>query len=407
MHPIPDALSLAQTLIRIDTVNPPGNEEACADLLQPMLEQAGFCVDSHMHAPSRVSLVARVGNRNATSRLCFVGHLDTVPLGRRAWTHPPFGADIVDGRLYGRGACDMKSGVAAFVCASLRRATCLPPDAELVLLLVAGEETGCEGSQYLVSQGLQLGDLRGVIVAEPTDNVPLVGHKGALWLRAAVRGIAAHGAAPEAGVNAIYQAIEVIGRLRHFCSHRAAHPVLGQPTLNIGTLHSGENVNSVPDWAEIGIDMRTTPDMDHGELCDQLNELLRPHLHDLTVGTSMPSVYTPVDDPWVQQVFAIVDRETGRSHGARTASYFTDASALSPVFAGAPTLILGPGQIAQMHQIDEYCEIDSIRCAERIFLAIIDDTLGVPRSSTEMAAEAIAMPVGTETAAVQPRHGIA
>lgn len=370
-----DAVALTQRLVAFDTINPPGDESACAALARQLLEAAGFAVTAHEHAPGRTNLVARAGSAAAQRALCFVGHLDTVPLGKAPWQHDPFAGRIVDGRLYGRGATDMKSGVAAFIVAAASRVRSLPADTELVLLLVAGEETGCEGSSYLAGLGLPLDHFDGVVVAEPTANVPLLGHKGALWLTAAARGVAAHGAMPQQGVNAVRKAAEIVRRLDGFCSTRGAHDVLGQPTINIGTFHGGEIVNAVPDWAEVGIDIRTVPGMDHGQLQHELREILAPELHELSVKVSMADVYTPLDDPWVQRVFAIVARESGSQPQARTASYFTDASALKPVLGGAPLLILGPGEPSVMHQTDEYCEVARIHEAVRIYTAIIDATL--------------------------------
>lgn len=374
-NPFPDAIALAQRLVGFDTVNPPGQEAACANYLAPLLEAAGFRVQHFEHAPGRPSLVARRGRQGSGRSLCFAGHLDTVPLGRDAWTRPPFAAEIVGGRLYGRGACDMKSGVAAFLAATGARCADLPEDAELVIVLVAGEETGCEGSSHLARLGLPLAGMAGVIVGEPTGNVPMLGHKGALWLDAGCKGQSAHGAMPQQGINAIRKATEMVRRLDGFPAHHATHPVLGAPTLNIGTFHGGQNVNSVPDWAEVGLDIRTVPGMAHDAVREELETLLRPQLHCLHVRTDMPHVFTPADHPWMQRVRSIVEHDAGTAIEQGTTSYFTDASALKPVLGDAPIVILGPGNPAQMHQTDEYCEVAQIEAAVRIYGQIIDATL--------------------------------
>jgi succinyl-diaminopimelate desuccinylase len=370
-----DAVELTRTLLAFNTINPPGNEAACASHLGSLLESTGFAVDYHEMAQGRVSLVAQAGNPNSARTICFVGHIDTVSLGTAHWEHGPFDGEIADGRLYGRGASDMKSGVAAFVAAAIASAPTVPDDAGIVLLIVCGEETGCEGSTHLASLGLDLGPFAGVIVGEPTGNVPLVGHKGALWLRAGVKGIAAHGAMPSAGENAIVKGMEVVRRLGCFCSARPAHPVLGQPTLNIGTFRAGQNVNSVPDWAEVGIDIRTTPGMEHRKTEQELATLLAPQLDHLSIDISMPHVYTSPDHAWVQRVFDAVEDITGTRPGVATAPYFSDASALQPLIGEAPTLILGPGEQHTMHQTDEYCEVTKLRDAVRIYEAVIRMTV--------------------------------
>ena len=366
-----DAVELAQTLIAFDTVNPPGNEAACATWLGSLLQAANFAVEYHEMAPGRTSLIAQAGTCTPERTVCFIGHIDTVPLGKTTWKHGPFAGEIVDGRLYGRGASDMKSGVAAFVAAAIGCRPVLPEDAGIVLIIACGEETGCEGSTHLASLGLPLGPFAGVIVGEPTGNIPLVGHKGALWLRAGVRGVAAHGSMPSAGENAIDKGIELVQRVHCFCGNRPAHRILGQPTLNVGTFRGGENVNSVPDWAEVGIDIRTTPGMDHRETEAELAALLKPQLDTLHVDISMPHVYTPPEHDWVQRVFDIVEDITGTRPAVGTAPYFSDASALQPLINGAPTLILGPGEVSTMHQTDEYCEVAKLRDAVRIYEALI------------------------------------
>lgn len=369
-----DAVRLARQLVSYVTVNPPGNEAPCAAFLRNMLEEAGFTVSAFEFAPDRTSLLARIGDPDAGCSLCFVGHLDTVPLGTQPWRYPPFSAEIVDGKLYGRGACDMKSGVAAFVTAAIAAAPSLPSGTALVLLLVAGEETGCEGSTHLMAQGIELGTMRGVIVAEPTGNYPLLGHKGALWLKINASGISAHGATPEKGVNAVRKAAEIVRLLDHFCDHHPRHPVLGGPTVNIGYLHGGSSINLVPDLATVAVDMRTTPENNHAFLRERLDAFLHPYADSIHVQASIESIFTCMDDDWVRSVFTIIKQITGCSESARTANYFTDASALKSTVGNTPILILGPGEPAQMHQTDEYCDIGQIEDAVRIYTKIIDDT---------------------------------
>ena len=145
-----DAVELARSLIRYDTINPPGNEGACAEFLGAMLEQAGFSISYHPIAENRPNLIARIGGSADKKPLLFSGHLDVVPLGLAPWTVAPFGAEIADGKLYGRGSTDMKGGVAAFVAAALELAPKLAGTPGLLLVISAAEETGCEGVNHLV-----------------------------------------------------------------------------------------------------------------------------------------------------------------------------------------------------------------------------------------------------------------
>lgn len=372
----PDPIELARRLVAFDTSNPPGNEVACARFLGELLRDAGFDVTEQVFGPGRVNLVARIGPAGAARSLCFAGHLDVVPVGTAPWRHPPFAATLADGRIHGRGSCDMKGGVAAFACAAIAHAARMPADASLTLLFPGGEETGCEGSSSLVATGLALDGFSGVIVAEPTANRPLLGHKGALWLRAHASGVAAHGAMPHHGVNAAVKAARMVLRLQDFCAAFEPHPVLGRPSVNVGIVRAGQAINIVPDHAEIDIDLRTTPGLSHDELRDRLVDWLGADLDGLQTLASLGSVFTEPRQPWVQAVFGIVEAETASAPAVETASYFTDASALVPALGGAPLLVLGPGDPKQMHQTDESCEIAQILQAERIYAAILQHTLG-------------------------------
>jgi succinyl-diaminopimelate desuccinylase len=139
------SVELTQDLVRFRTINPPGDERACAERLASLLENAGFAVDLVPFGEGRAQLVARIGGASGKSAIGFTGHLDTVPLGAQLWTVDPLAADIKDGKLYGRGSSDMKSGVAAFVTACAALGGKLANTPGVVLYITAGEETGCTG----------------------------------------------------------------------------------------------------------------------------------------------------------------------------------------------------------------------------------------------------------------------
>ena len=363
------ALELTQALVRFDTINPPGNERLCAEHLGSILDDAGFAVSYHEFAETRTSLVARIGGDADAKPLCFTGHIDTVPLGAAPWSVDPFAADIADGKLYGRGTSDMKSGVAAFVVAAIRLARELETGPGMVLIITAGEETGCEGAYHLAGLGNVLGDAGAIVVAEPSSNLPFIGHKGALWLKAVANGLTAHGSMPELGINAIYKAARTISQLEDFDFNVARHPVLGKPTLNVGTVHGGMNINSVPDRAEVGIDIRTLPDQDHGDLCAHLSSYLGDDIAVEPV-VDVGSVWTDPAEDWMLDVFDVMAEILGKMPEVCTATYFTDAAALTPAYGGPPTVILGPGEAAMAHQTDEYCVVDRIDQAVDAYVEI-------------------------------------
>ena len=370
-----DPVTLTQALVRADTVNPPGHEDLCTTQLADLLSAAGFACRVVEFAPRRSSLIARIGGRPDRLPLCFTGHLDVVPLGAAPWQHDPFGAEIVDGRLYGRGASDMKSGVAAFTAAAIAEADRLRDGAGLSLILTAGEETGCEGAFHLVGSDAGralLGSAGALVVGEPTGNAPLLGHKGAFWLSASVSGTTAHGSMPERGDNAVYKMARAALALEAFRFDTGAHPLMGAPTLNVGTARGGLNINSVPDAAELGIDIRSVAGQDHRYVMQCLCRALGPQVKLRTL-LDVGSVYTEPDDPWMQRVFALCQARSGQAPQPRTVSYFTDAAALRGALGQPPTLILGPGEPALAHQTDESCRIDAIVEAVALYEDLIRD----------------------------------
>ena len=382
---VPDPVLLTQALVRLDTVNPPGHEDQCIELLADLLSAAGFQCRTHEFAPRRTSLVARLGGVSAKrAPLAFTGHVDVVPLGGAPWRHSPFGAEIIDGRMYGRGTSDMKSGVAAFTVAAITQADRLRDDRAgpgLSLIITAGEETGCEGA-FAMARSPQARELLGtagaLVVAEPTGNAPLIGHKGAFWLSAQASGVTAHGSMPERGDNAVYKIARAALALEAFAFETGAHPLMGAPTLNVGTARGGININSVPDAAELGIDIRTVAGQDHAQVLACLCRVLGPQIQ-LQKLLDVGSVYTPPEDPWMQRVLALCAARSGQPPVHRTVSYFTDAAALRLPLGMPPVLILGPGEPEMAHQTDEFCRIDRIHEAQAIFADLITDWCGFTR----------------------------
>ena len=370
-----DPVDLTSRLVRFDTVNPPGQERSCSEFLASTLEQHAFRTQLVALGESRASLIARRG-RPRGKPLVLTGHIDVVPLGTRQWSCDPFGGEIADGRVHGRGTSDMKSGVAAMVAAAVAEAANVERDMEVVLVLTAGEETGCDGARAIVEAKL-LEPAGALVVGEPTANVPYVGHKGALWLKAIAEGVTAHGSMPERGDNAVYKAARAVSHLEKFDFRHAGHPVLGKPTINVGTFHGGLNINSVPDRAVIEIDLRTVPGIEHAKLRSDIASHMQENLR-LETLIDLPGVWTEPGTPWVEGVRRIVTDVLGDAQEIRTATYFSDASVFGPAIGVPPTLILGPGEPQLAHQTDEWCSIERIKQATTIYRRMILDWAGQP-----------------------------
>jgi len=370
------ATDLTRELLHFDTINPPGQERACAEYLGKLLEESGFRIDFYEFDRDRTSLIARLPGSGEQPPLCFSGHIDTVPLGQAPWGVDPFVGDIEGGKLYGRGSSDMKSGVAAFVTAAISIANRSEPTAGLVLAITAGEENGCEGAYDLVGREGALGHAGAFVVAEPTSNLPVVGHKGALWLEARTEGVTAHGSMPEQGVNAIYKATNAINSLDSFSFDVPSHPVLGLPTLNVGRISGGLNINSIPDACVFGIDIRTIPKQSHKEVIGSLGAHLGQEV-ELRTLVDVGGIWTSPEDPWVREVVQILMELHGGCPQPSGVPYFTDGSVLAQAYSGSPGLILGPGEPGMAHQTDEFCYVDRVEQAVLIYERIASRWCGV------------------------------
>jgi len=363
-----DPVELTRALINFDTVNPPGNEEPAASFLGGLLMEGGLQVNYHMLSEGRRGLVACLKGESASSSLCFTGHLDTVPPGGAAWQSPPIEARLSAGRIYGRGASDMKSGLAAMTAAVLRLSGVSKRRSDVLLVFTAGEETGSEGAFRMVRDGVLPRRVGALVVGEPSGNAAYLGHKGAFWLRCQARGKSVHGSMPDQGDNAILKAARSVLALEDLLAHDPPHPKLGRPTINVGTITGGTKINMVPDVADFTLDLRTVPGMDHADLHRRVCDRLGPAL-EVSRLLDLPPVLSDENDPWVLKVLNLLDRK-GIPSRPEYVNYFTDASALTPAFGVPPTVILGPGEAVQAHQTDEWCEVDKIYQAVDIYLEI-------------------------------------
>lgn len=180
-------LELARQLLGFNTINPPGSEADCMRFFADWLDDSGFEVSLSSFGEGRCNLIASLPGAKSGKPLAFTGHLDTVPLGNARWQYDPFGSQMEDGRLYGRGSSDMKAAIAAFAVACVHQREAILAGRGAVLLITGGEETGCDGARALIASAT-LPEVGALIVGEPTANYPVIGHKGALWLRCETRG---------------------------------------------------------------------------------------------------------------------------------------------------------------------------------------------------------------------------
>ena len=367
-----DVIALTRELISHNTINPPGNEAIVARKLGELFTQHGFKVALPKYGKDRLHLVAEKGISASVAPLVLSGHLDTVPLGNEPWKADPFSGISLGDKIFGRGSSDMKSGVAAMCAAAIEATSGLAPEGGVRLIFSAGEEMGCQGVQDLVKNHKELGDARAIIVGEPTANIPSIGHKGALYLNAVLKGKTAHSSMPELGDNAIYKAAKCISKIEAFRFNSAKDPLLGKPSINVGKVQGGLNINSVPDHAEFSIGIRSTTMIRHQSI---LQRLIRELGEGIAIETlvDLNPVSTPESDPWVQRVYDICGMDRKSESWPRALPYLTDGSVLQPYYNGVPTIILGPGEPGMAHQTDEYCFIENIIQSVSIYKNILEN----------------------------------
>ncbi|MSP14205.1 MAG: M20 family peptidase [Chloroflexi bacterium] len=375
-------VEMLTTLIRFNSVNPPGNETPVAEYLGGSLRQAGLQVELVSLAENRANVMARLPGQGKAPGLMFCGHTDTVHPGEVAWSHNPFGAETVNGRMFGRGTADMKGGVAAMVVAveALARAG-IPLAGDVIIAGTAGEEVDCLGASHL----LQSGGMEGVgalVIPEPTDLALVTAHRGALWLKLITQGKAAHGSMPELGVNAIlhmYKLLQVL--LQHQFGYQP-HPLLRLPTVNVGTIQGGTKTNVVADMCQAMVDIRTVPGMATAEVVREIQELINHLKVDIPdfkarieIVNDKPAITTDPQVPLIQAAQRTGQMILGRGLTPQGASYFTDASVLTPP-TGVPTLIFGPGEAGMAHQPEEFVDIDKVIQAAHFYAALVLEMLG-------------------------------
>jgi succinyl-diaminopimelate desuccinylase len=365
-----EVTDLLQALVRLPSHYPGPGEEGVVAFLEAFLRERGFKPFRQEAAPGRPNLVADLGE--GEGGLIFEGHTDVVTPGDEArWSHPPYGGVVEGGRLYGRGACDMKGGLAALVGAMLAVKRALGrPKRPLRLAALADEEGMMLGVKAFVRAGLARG-FRGAVVAEPEEMELCLWQKGALRLRLGFPGRMAHGAMPYAGENPIPKAARFVLDLQGLEArlqgeHR--HPHLGLPYLTptrfLASAGEGQ-LNVIPDRAEVALDVRTVPGVDHRALVAEVAALAGGEVEVLE---DRPPVETPREDPLVQAAEEAL-RLLGLPVRLGGVPGATDGTFLR-AWASLPVVVLGPGGKTLPHQVDEWVDLEEVVLAARVYAAL-------------------------------------
>jgi acetylornithine deacetylase len=369
----PDGASARQARLP----HPFAGEQRVADFLASVAARAGLEVEFQKVLPGRSNLIARLLPRNNIRQTILLApHLDTVGADGTKFT-----PHRRNGRLYGRGACDTKGSVAAMLTAlcELAHAKSRPHETEIVFAGLIDEEHAQAGSRALVAQASRLRVPNGrdarattlAIVGEPTKLQVVTTHKGSLWLELETHGKAAHGAMPQFGKNAIHEMARIVDCLEMEYSarlRRRKHPLLGTATVNVGTISGGAQPNIVPDLCKITVDRRTLPGETDAGVQREIAAFLRARKLSAIISSAKLAPALPLETnhklPLVQQFLKCV----GQSKPLGV-DFFCDAAVLSA--GGIPSVVFGPGDIAQAHTADEWISLAELERGKDLILKFL------------------------------------
>jgi len=341
-------------------------EKRVADFLAAVAARAGLEIEFQKVLPGRSNLIARLRPAGKILRTILLApHLDTI------------GADesqIVprrkNGRIHGRGACDTKGSVAAMLTAlcELAEAKSRPRETEIVFAGLIDEENAQAGSRGLAASGFQA-DL--AIVGEPTKLQVVTAHKGSVWLELVTQGRAAHGATPQLGKNAVHEMARIVDFLETEYAaqlRRRKHPLLGVGTVNVGTIAGGTQPNVVPDCCTISIDRRTLPGETETSVRREIAALLKSKKMYATFSNAKLAPALPLGTNHKLPLIQDFLRSVGQSKPVGV-DYFCDAAVLSA--SGIPSVVFGPGDIAQAHTADEWISLAELEHGKNLLLKFL------------------------------------
>ncbi|MCA8988983.1 MAG: ArgE/DapE family deacylase [Planctomycetaceae bacterium] len=373
------SIALLKELVALNSVNPfwggPGEQQVASSLLQ-LFHQRGIEAWESPVPGCASNVYALIPGRNRQQRLIFEAHMDTV--SAESMTIPPFEPTLQDGRLYGRGACDVKAGLAAMVSAfiDLKESGEVPP-VDLWLAAVVDEEYRFRGVNQLIEDLHRAGgETIGAIVAEPTENQIVTATNGVLRFYVTAHGICAHSSKPHLGKNAILDMLRLVDLYQQDAEQLAEtnHPLTGRPSMSVTLIEGGQQINFIPERCRIGIDRRLIP----GETAQQTWD----HYRILAAGISNTQFEVeqadirddPMETPHTTQVVSTaveVARNCGLSSVPVGVPFGCDASKLSR--AGIPSLVFGPGSIDQAHAAVEYVVIEQVLKASQFYRTFLQE----------------------------------
>lgn len=365
-------IGLLKNLIKADsTLN--NGELASAKVLGHYFDTHNISCSVDNWDNSRANCTVHVGSTGEKPALLFAAHLDVVPPGDEKWEFAPFLGGQQDGKIVGRGATDMKAGIAATAAAIVETLKENPElKGDIIFTSTAGEETdSCGMKRFMQNQAKDLPSLAGIIIPEPTNFEIITAHRGILWLKITTKGKTAHGSTPHHGINAITHMTALLKYLETFSIQHEPHPRLGSCSMSINQIQGGNATNVICDNCTINIDIRTLPNQRHQEIIDQfekifgeLNRQDENFQAKIEIERSVPAMESDDDSEFIKQFCKTTGIEKTNAVG-----YATDASFMTDL--KTPITIFGPGHASQCHKPNEYIEIEELEKAKQHYKKII------------------------------------
>ena len=375
-----EVVEVLRELIRRPSQNPPGNEKVVAEYIHNTMKDWGFGPQYvYKPEPERPSVVVVYKGTEGKPRLVLNGHIDVVPEGDpERWSVPPFEGIFKEGKIYGRGACDMKGGVAAAIIAARAiKESGVKLRGDLVLQFAMGEETGEAGTKSMLEEGFG-GDW--AIVLEPSDMRVMTAEKGLAWYHFNLKGRPTHASRPHQGINAINKAVKLISAIQRYHEEigNRTHPLCGKAVCSVTMIKAGTKENVIPESCWLAIDRRIIP----GEAVEQVDEEIEAIVRrlyeedpDFNCEWKRVMVYESAEIPMDHEIAEVVSKHTEKVIGHVPPPGGTIASTDQRNFindAGIPAITWGPGW-GKSHEFDEYVEVSQVvDCAKILVLTILD-----------------------------------
>ncbi len=373
-----DAVFLTKELVKIDSSNPGNYEKEIKDYIEAVLPKERAIISTSEVLPNRYNLMAEIEGEIRTPALIFICHMDTVTLGT-GWTKDPLGAEEIDGKIYGRGSCDMKSGLACALSVFLEMAERYKkPKHSLKLICTADEEDFMRGVEKAIADGwVQKEDW--IMDTEPTNGQIQVAHKGRTWFEITVDGVTAHASTPWKGADANAGMAEVIRNIRLAIKDAPAHEDLGISTVTFGQIEGGYRPYVVPDQCKVWVDMRLVPPTNTKRAEEIVIDAIKKAEMEIQgikgryeITGDRPYVEKDENSYLLSELKKSADEVTGKDTVVSFFPGYTDTAVIAGTMGNHNCMSYGPGNLELAHKPDEWVAIEDIKRCENVLRRLVE-----------------------------------